>query len=74
VVQTLLIANYGDTEFDGGVYHGRIVLPTEYPHKPPDFYFATPNGRFALEKKVCLTISSHHAESWQPSWGSMRRR
>jgi ubiquitin-conjugating enzyme E2 J1 len=58
-----------DTEFDGGVYHGRIVLPSEYPLKPPDFYFATPNGRFDLNKKVCLTISSHHAESWQPSWG-----
>jgi len=58
-----------DTDFDGGIYHGRIVLPSEYPLKPPDFYFATPNGRFDLEKKVCLTISSHHAESWQPSWG-----
>jgi len=58
-----------DTEFDGGVYHGRIILPSEYPLKPPDFYFATPNGRFDLNKKVCLTISSHHAESWQPSWG-----
>lgn len=58
------------TEFEGGVYHGRILLPTEYPLKPPDIIFSTPNGRFQVEKKICLTISSHHPESWQPSWGS----
>ncbi|KAF3844196.1 hypothetical protein F7725_013537 [Dissostichus mawsoni] len=23
-----------DSDFDGGVYHGRIVLPPEYPMKP----------------------------------------
>eukprot|EP01126_Amoeba_proteus_P045990 TRINITY_DN5178_c0_g2_i10.p1 TRINITY_DN5178_c0_g2~~TRINITY_DN5178_c0_g2_i10.p1 ORF type:complete len:257 (+),score=41.49 TRINITY_DN5178_c0_g2_i10:116-886(+) len=57
------------TDFDGGIYHGKIVLPSEYPHKPPDIVFLTPNGRFEVGKKVCLTISSHHAESWQPSWG-----
>jgi len=30
-----------DTEFQGGIYHGRIVLPPEYPFKPPTFSFLT---------------------------------
>ncbi|CAG0912916.1 unnamed protein product [Notodromas monacha] len=57
-----------DTEFDVGLYHGRILLPPEYPMKPPSIILLTPNGRFELHKKVCLSISGHHPESWQPSW------
>ena len=30
-----------DTDFEGGIYHGRIVLPTEYPMKPPNIIFLT---------------------------------
>ena len=25
------------SEFEGGIYHGRILLPPEYPFKPPSF-------------------------------------
>jgi ubiquitin-conjugating enzyme E2 J1 len=50
------------------VYHGKILLPDDYPFKPPDIIFLTKNGRFEIGKKICLTISSHHAETWQPSW------
>lgn len=57
-----------DTPFQDGIYHGRILLPTEYPMKPPNFVLLTPNGRFQVGKKVCLSISGHHPESWQPSW------
>uniref|UniRef100_A0A383WFP1 UBC core domain-containing protein n=1 Tax=Tetradesmus obliquus TaxID=3088 RepID=A0A383WFP1_TETOB len=57
-----------DTEFEGGIYHGRILLPSEYPFKPPSFMMLTPNGRFQTGVKVCLSISSHHPEHWQPSW------
>jgi ubiquitin-conjugating enzyme E2 J1 len=90
----------------GGIYHGRILLPSEYPFKPPSFLMLTPNGRFETGVKVCpqrqhgdtladvrlcrlgvchlcrrrlkglwhslsqvcLSISSHHPEHWQPSW------
>ena len=31
----------GDSEFDGGVYHGRIILPPEYPMKPPSIILLT---------------------------------
>lgn len=54
-----------DTEFEGGVYHGRIILPPEYPFRPPDIMFMTPNGRFSTGMKICLTISSYHPEHWQ---------
>jgi len=56
------------TEFEGGLYHGRILLPTEYPMKPPNIILLTPNGRFETNKKICLSISGHHPETWQPSW------
>ncbi len=29
------------TAFEGGVYHGRILLPAEYPMKPPNIVFLT---------------------------------
>ncbi|GAB5589265.1 hypothetical protein Unana1_04165 [Umbelopsis nana] len=63
------------TEFDGGRYHGRILLPNEYPFKPPEVIFLTslatlkPNGRFELNKKICLSITGYHPEYWQPAWG-----
>ncbi|KAM9317152.1 ubiquitin-conjugating enzyme E2 J1 [Gastrophryne carolinensis] len=57
-----------DSDFDGGTYHGRIVLPPEYPMKPPSIILLTANGRFEVGKKICLSISGHHPETWQPSW------
>jgi ubiquitin-conjugating enzyme E2 J1 len=30
-----------DTAFAGGTYHGRILLPAEYPFKPPNIVFLT---------------------------------
>jgi len=30
-----------ETEFEGGIYHGRITFPAEYPNKPPDIVFLT---------------------------------
>jgi ubiquitin-conjugating enzyme E2 J1 len=57
------------TAFEGGVYHGRILLPADYPFKPPNIVFLTKNGRFEVGTKICLSISAHHEESWQPAWG-----
>ncbi|CAB3375406.1 Hypothetical predicted protein [Cloeon dipterum] len=56
------------TDFEGGLYHGRILLPPEYPMKPPNIILLTPSGRFEVNKKICLSISGHHPETWQPSW------
>ena len=57
------------TPFEGGVYHGKIMLPAEYPFKPPSITLLTPNGRFEVGKKICLSVSAHHPEHWQPAWG-----
>lgn len=29
------------TDFEGGIYHGRILLPVDYPFKPPNIIFLT---------------------------------
>lgn len=35
-----------------------------------DMFLFQPNGRFEVGKKICLSISGHHPETWQPSWSS----
>ncbi|RDA84685.1 hypothetical protein CP532_3515 [Ophiocordyceps camponoti-leonardi (nom. inval.)] len=55
--------------YSQGIYHGRIVLPPTYPLRPPSFRFTTPNGRFEANREICLSISGHHEETWQPAWG-----
>jgi ubiquitin-conjugating enzyme E2 J1 len=55
--------------YANGIYHGRIVLPAQYPLRPPSFRFLTPTGRFEVNREICLSISGHHEETWQPAWG-----
>ncbi|KAF7562576.1 hypothetical protein G7046_g1560 [Stylonectria norvegica] len=55
--------------YSNGIYHGRIVLPPTYPLRPPSFRFTTPSGRFEANREICLSISGHHEETWQPAWG-----
>ena len=55
--------------YESGIYHGRIVLPPSYPLRPPAFRFLTPSGRFETNREICLSISGHHEETWQPAWG-----
>ncbi|OCF39034.1 ubiquitin-conjugating enzyme E2 J1 [Kwoniella heveanensis CBS 569] len=58
------------SEYEGGLYHLRILLPPSYPMSAPDIMLMTPNGRFELGKKICIDgLTSFHAGSWQPAWG-----
>ena len=57
------------TPYEDGAYHGRIILPQQYPLRPPSFRFLTPSGRFESNREICLSISGHHEETWQPAWG-----
>ncbi|KAL8660509.1 MAG: hypothetical protein Q9202_006464 [Teloschistes flavicans] len=57
------------TPYASGIYHGRILLPPTYPLRPPSFRFLTPSGRFEVNREICLSISGHHEETWQPAWG-----
>ncbi|KAK4774093.1 hypothetical protein SAY87_029112 [Trapa incisa] len=56
------------TPFAGGYYYGKIKFPPEYPYKPPGITMTTPNGRFMTQKKICLSMSDFHPESWNPMW------
>eukprot|EP00928_Gymnodinium_smaydae_P016276 TRINITY_DN16080_c0_g1_i1.p1 TRINITY_DN16080_c0_g1~~TRINITY_DN16080_c0_g1_i1.p1 ORF type:complete len:351 (-),score=78.67 TRINITY_DN16080_c0_g1_i1:122-1174(-) len=57
------------TDFEGGIYTGRLVLPVNYPLAPPSIMLLTPNGRWEVGKKICLSNSNYHPELWQPAWG-----
>jgi ubiquitin-conjugating enzyme E2 J2 len=62
-----------DSEYAGGIYHGKLVFPAQYPFKPPSISFFTPTGRFAVNTKLCLSITDYHPESWNPMWSVSRR-
>lgn len=57
-----------NTDFHEGLYHGQIILPFEYPFKPPDIIFSNKNGRFEVNTKICLTITQYHTEEWNSAW------
>jgi ubiquitin-protein ligase len=57
-----------DTEYEGGVYLGKVMLPPKYPFKAPDFQFLTPSGRFEINKKLCTSFTGYHQELYSPSW------
>lgn len=54
--------------YSGGIYHGKLIFPKEYPYKPPGVIMCTPNGRFKPNRRLCLSMSDFHPESWNPMW------
>ncbi len=52
----------------GGVYHGILAFPADYPYKPPGILMLTPSGRFQPNTRICLSISDFHPETWNPMW------
>jgi ubiquitin-conjugating enzyme E2 J2 len=62
-------AIYGlEGPFEGGVYHGELLFPFNYPMGPPSIKMFTPNGRFIQNQKICTSMSDFHPESWTPIW------
>lgn len=57
-----------DTPYEGGYYYGKILFQPDFPWKPPAICMVTPNGRFATNTRLCLSISDFHPESWNPGW------
>jgi len=56
------------TPYRGGYYHGKLLFPKEYPLKPPSVLMLTPSGRFKPNRRLCLSMSDFHPESWNPMW------
>jgi len=56
------------TPYQGGHYHGKLIFPKEYPLKPPSVIMLTPSGRFKPNRRLCLSMSDFHPESWNPMW------
>jgi hypothetical protein len=46
-----------DTPYEGGVYHGLLKFPDDYPLKPPGIIMLTPSGRFEVGMRLCLSMS-----------------
>lgn len=57
-----------DTPYHGGYYHGKVVFQPDFPWKPPSICMTTPNGRFRINMRLCLSISDYHPEQWNPGW------
>jgi len=57
-----------DSPYEGALYHGKLRFPDDFPFKPPAIYMLTPNGRFETDRRLCLSISDFHPESWVPTW------
>lgn len=58
-----------DTPYAGGRYIGMLIVPPDYPFKPPAIRLRTPSGRFKVGIDICLSNSSFHPEQWSPLWG-----
>ncbi|KCV72123.1 hypothetical protein H696_01529 [Fonticula alba] len=57
-----------DSPYFGGVYHGKIVFPNNFPFSPPSILMITPSGRFETNTRLCLSMSDFHPKTWSASW------
>ena len=64
-----IIFGLQDQPWEGGLYMGKITFPKNYPFKPPSVMLITENGAFIKNMSICLAISEHHPESWNPTYG-----
>ena len=62
------MAGPANSVYEGGVYHGRVLLPKDYPGSPPRVQMLTPTGRFICGADICLSASNYHPETWSPRW------
>lgn len=63
-----LIKGVKGTEYEGGYYLGQIMLDPQYPYKPPNYTVLTPNGRFLINDKICMSNTGFHEDEWSSLW------
>jgi ubiquitin-protein ligase len=49
--------------YAGGEYLFRLTAPDDFPFKPPQFEFVTPNGVYEPGGRICISIGEFHADS-----------
>lgn len=62
IIRHFVIEGAQGTDYQGGLYWGKISFPGQYPYKPPSLVLLTPNGRFATNTQLCLSMTSFHPE------------
>lgn len=62
------IAGPPGSVYEGGLYHGRVLLPGDYPASAPRLQMLNPSGRFEVGADICLSATAFHQETWQPVW------
>jgi ubiquitin-protein ligase len=72
-----LVAGLGDP-YAGGEYIFQLIVPDEFPAKPPRLVFLTPTGVFVPGHRVCISVGEFHANDrpgkdgahgWRPALG-----
>lgn len=64
----IVIKGSVDTPHENGFYHIVLILD-EFPIKAPDIKILTPNGRFAVNKKICIDgLTRFHNDTWSPAF------
>lgn len=56
-------------EFVGGEYLFRLIIPPEFPLKPPDLWFLTPNGVYELNGPICISTGKFHSQNYVATRG-----
>ncbi|GAM28141.1 hypothetical protein SAMD00019534_113170, partial [Acytostelium subglobosum LB1] len=51
------------TPYYGGAYHGQLIFPSEFPHKPPSILMSTPSARFECDTRLCVSISDQSEDA-----------
>jgi hypothetical protein len=55
-------------------FPGKLKFPDDFPFRPPAIFMITPNGRFETNRRLCLSISDFHPETWVPTWSVSARQ
>jgi ubiquitin-protein ligase len=58
-----MIEGPDDTPYVGGRFILQMLLPPDYPMKPPSLIMLTPTGRFAVGEKICTTFTDVSARN-----------
>lgn len=64
----ILVVGQKGSHYEGGHFIGEIHHSPKYPAEPPDYIMRTPNGRYEIDKKICLSNSGYHKGEWSSTW------